>query len=251
MLKSYTQYKDWDMNKALSEAEAAYSANPLPIFTLQKADCQFALKQYGSACKTYLEVSHTDIASPQIFSAAAIAAEMDKQDSTIVLALLDSAINRFSQPYPKGAAIYLLQRANHLNKYRRFLEAANDFQAVEDLTGANNLSDNFFYIKEQCDLQAKLYPRALSDIEKALHFKPNNYDYLVERALSEWRVGNYDEAIYAGQQALKVNPNGADAYKAIGIANGEKGNKAEAIRNLQKAKQLGDPQAQMLIDSLK
>lgn len=251
MLPGYKQYKDWNMEKALSEAEAAYSANPLPLFILQKADCQFALKQYKAAFQTYQQVNATNIAGPKTFAAASVAAEMDKQDSTVVLALLDSAINRFEQPYPKGASIYLLQRASHLNRYGRYLEAANDYQAVEDLAGTNNLSHAFFYIKEQCDLKARLYPRALSDIEKALHLSPGNYDYLVEKALAEWRMGDYDEAIFAGQQALKANPKGADAYKAIGLAQGEKGNKKEALQNLQKAKELGDPQAEMLMKSLK
>ena len=80
--------------------------------------------------------------------------------------------------------------------------------------------------------------------------RPDDYDYTVEKALAQWRMGNYDEAIYAGKQALKLNPRGADAYKAIGLAYGEQGKKAEAIENLKKAKELGDPQAQALIESM-
>ncbi len=84
-----------------------------------------------------------------------------------------------------------------------------------------------------------------------INISENFLDYLVEKALAEWRMGNYDEAIYAGQQALKSNAKGADAYKAIGLAYGEKGKKAEAIKNLTKAKELGDPQAQALINCIK
>ena len=81
--------------------------------------------------------------------------------------------------------------------------------------------------------------------------KPDDYLYLVEKALAQWRMGNYDEAVYAGQKALKINPNGADAYKAIGLALGEQKKTAEAIKHLTKAKELGDPQAEALIQSLK
>lgn len=250
MFKDYQKYKDWDISKAASEAEEAYQINPLPIFTLQKADCQFALKQYKEAFDSYQEVNKSNLASPQTFAAASVSAEMSKQDSTIILAMLDSAINRYGTPHPKAATIYLIQRATHLDRYSRYKEAARDYQEVENLSGTNNLNDNFFYLKSQCDTRAKLYARALSDIEKALRLRPNDYDYLVENALAQWRMGNYDEAIYAGQQALKVNADGADAYKAIGLALGEQGKKAEAIKNLTKAKQLGDPQAEGLIQSL-
>lgn len=250
MLKGYKTYKDWDINRASTEADAAYQINPLPIFRLQKGDCQFALKQYKEAFDSYQEVNKSNLASPQTFAAASVAAEMSKQDSTIILAMLDSAVNRYGTPHPKAAAIYLLQRAAHLDKYGRYKEAARDYQEVENLSGTKNLNDNFFYIKSHCDTRARLYARALTDIEKALQIKPNDYDYIVEKALAQWRMGNYDEAIYEGEKALKINPNGADAYKAIGLALGEQGKKAEAIKKLTKAKELGDPQAEELIKSL-
>lgn len=250
MMAGYKQYKDWDMGKALSEADEALSCTPLPIFTLQKADCQYALKQYAEAFQSYQEVNKSNIASPQTFGAAAIAAEMSKQDSIVILALLDSAITRYGTPSPKAASIYILQRAAHLDRYGKYKEAAKDYQEVENLQGAKNLNDNFFYVKSLCETRARLYARALADIEKALLLRPNDYDYTVEKALAQWRMGNYDEAIYAGQQALKLNPKGADAYKAIGLAYGEQGKKAEALKNLRKAKELGDPQAQALIDSM-
>lgn len=251
MLKDYKQYKDWDINKALSEVSEAISINPISLYTLQKADCEFALKQYEAAYNSYQEVNASNISSPEIFNAASVAAEMAKKDSTIILALLDSAVARFGTPPAKGAAMYLLQRAAHLNKYGRYKEAARDYQAVEDLRGTKNLNDNFFYQKSVCDTRARLYAWALADIEKALSIRPNDYDYTVEKALAHWRMGNYDEAIYAGQQALKLNPQGADAYKAIGLAYGEQGKKADAIKNLTKAKELGDPQAEELIQNLK
>ncbi len=251
MLKTYKKYKDWDINKAKSEAEEAYKINPQPVFLLQKADCHFALKEYNEAFMSYQEVNKSNIVTPQTFGAAAVAAEMAKLDSTVVLTMLDSAVNFYGTPHPKAVIIYLVQRATHLDKYGRYKEAARDYQEVEDLSGIDNLNDNFFYLKSHCDTHAKLYARALSDIEKALRKRPDDYDYTVEKALAQWRMGNYDEAIFVGQQALKLNPNGADAYKAIGLALGEQKKITEAIKNLTKAKELGDPQAEALIQSIK
>lgn len=239
------------MDKSIAEAEAAYAESPIALFLLQKGDAQFAKKQYQEAYDTYQQVNQTNIASPQTFAAASVAAEMAGKDSTTILSLLDSAVNRFPKPYPKSAALYLLQRATHLHAYGQYAAAAADYQRVEDLQGTTKLNDNFYFQKYQCDTYAQYYPVALRDIEKALSYKPQDYSYLVEKALAEWRMGDYDEAIYAAQEAIKQNPNGHDAYKALGIAQAEKGDKTNALRNLAKAKELGDTQAQGLIDSLK
>ena len=113
------------------------------------------------------------------------------------------------------------------------------------------LSDVFFYNKEQVELKARLYPQALNDIEKALAIKPNEYVYLIEKALIETRTGHFEEAIYTATQAQKVDPNDPDSYKLIGISQSELGRKAEARQNLQRAYELGDPQAQEWLNSMK
>ena len=66
------------------------------------------------------------------------------------------------------------------------------------------------------------------------------------------RAGNLEEAIFGANQALKLDPEGADAYKILGIAYGQqKGKKNEALNYLRKAKELGDPQVDEWIEKLK
>ena len=132
-----------------------------------------------------------------------------------------------------------------------YREAAMDYHAYEQTVGVNRLSDAFFYEKEQVDLQARLYPWAIEDIDKALRLRPKEYLYLVEKAMVHLRVASYDEAVYAAEQALKVNSEGADAYKVLGIANAQNGKKDEALKFLNKAKELGDPQVEEWINELK
>ena len=73
---------------------------------------------------------------------------------------------------------------------------------------------------------------------------------MVEKAVIQLRVGSIDEAIYTAEQALKINPEGADAYKVLGIAYGQNDNKTEALKYLKKAKELGDPQVDEWIEKL-
>lgn len=250
MYKNYQKYKDWDLNKALSESSQAYQLSPLPLYRLQQGDCYFALKKYQEAFDTYQELNKTSFASPSTFFYAAKSRELLDDDSTVVLALLDSAIVRFPVPYTIDAAPYLLQRAQHRQKYGRFREAALDYDAYEKVVGSQNLNDNFFYMKEQAEVAANLFSWALNDIDKALFIKPKEYLYMVEKAVIQLRVGNNDEAIYDAQQALKLNADGADAYKVLGIANAQKNNKAEALKYLRKAKSLGDTQVDEWIKKL-
>lgn len=251
LYQSYKPYKDWTLSRALTEAQQAQQTSPNPLYQLQVGDCQFALKQYNDAYNTYQEINRSPAASSQTFFYAARARELVDDDSAAVLALLDSAMSRFSQPYRSPAGPYLLQRAQHRDKYGFYKAAALDYRDYEKLVGADHLNDAFFYQKEQCDLNARLYPWALEDIDKALAIKPDDYLYLVEKAVVELRVGNDDEAEYAARQALKVKPDGADAYKVLGIVAGQNKKKSEALRYLNKAKELGDPQAEALIKELK
>ena len=251
MYKSYQTYKDWTLEKALNEAQQAYEIMPMPLYQLQIGDCQFALKQYDAAFQTYQAVNASDFRSEKTFFYAARTRELMDDDSTVVLALMDSAMFRFPEPYSSEAGPYLLQRAQLRYKYGQYRKSALDFDAYEKLIGSHNLNDNFFYMKEQADLAAHIYPWAMSDIEKCLSIRPNDYLYIVEKAIVHLHVGDYEEAIYEAQRAAKIDSKGADAYKVIGIAYGQQGNKTEALKYLNQAKTLGDPQVDEWIEKLK
>lgn len=55
----------------------------------------------------------------------------------------------------------------------------------------------------------------------------------------------------AAKQAQKIDNTDPDSYKLMGIAYGELGNTAEARKNLQRAVELGDTEAQSWLNSMK
>lgn len=249
--KAYNQYKDWDLNRALSEIEQAYSLNPTPLFLMQKGKCLYALKRYSEAYDTYAKINTTRFRSSENLFCQSRALEMAGGDSTKVIALLDSAVMRFKRPLRPDAAPYLLYYANECNRYGFYKEASLGYQEYESLVGTKSLSDVFFYNKEQAELKARLYPQALNDIEKAISLKPQEYVYQIEKALIETRTGHFEEAIFTATQAQKLDPTDPDSYKLIGISLGELGRKAEARQNLQRAYELGDEQALEWLNSMK
>jgi len=80
---------------------------------------------------------------------------------------------------------------------------------------------------------------------------PKETLYYAEKASLEIRVGLYDNAIDTAKEALSVDANDSDGYLFLGVAQCLKGNKKEGIQNLQKAKEMGNLQADNLIEKYK
>ena len=120
----------------------------------------------------------------------------------------------------------------------------------ERLAGSN-LNANFYYGREQLEIKARMYPQALSDIEKAMSIEPKEPLYCAEAAALNFRIGQLDDAIEYAKKAIAIDDKFPDAYRIIGVCYNQKGNKAEAKKYLQKAVDLGDTLASGIIDKMK
>ena len=85
-------------------------------------------------------------------------------------------------------------------------------------------------------------------IVTAIGKDPKNTLYYCEKASLEIRVNLFDDAIKTAGQCIAVDPKLGEGYMFLGLAQCLKGDKAAGRQNLQKAKDLGDTQAQELID---
>ena len=72
--------------------------------------------------------------------------------------------------------------------------------------------------------------------------------YRGELAVVNIRVGRYDEAVNVLQEALKVQPQYAEAYRLMGQAYLQLKKQDEACAAFAKAKELGDPNVEALIE---
>ena len=241
------QFGDWTLEKALTEAQTAYNENPLPIYLLFQGDCLFGLKKYEQAYEKYQEVNQSSIASAETFYYAAKAKEKAGATSEELIALLDSAIAKYPKPYPQAAAPYFFERANQHIKSKQYKKAVLDFNEYEHLVGYQNLNDRFYYLREQAEIAGKMYEQAINDIERAKLLNPQETVYHIEHAFIMLRTNQNDAAIQSAQTALEQQPKNSDAYKILGLAWGEKGDKDKAIYYLNKAKELGASQIEELL----
>ena len=239
-------YEPWTLDFALEEAKAAYKANPQPVYQQQQAQILFAQQKYDAAYNIYMELARTDMLKAESYYAAA-QCKTQMGDKEAALALLDSTVNTFTKPYIKTAAPYLYARAQALFEAKKYRPAVNDYNDYETLMAAQ-LNANFYFLREQAEFAGHLYQQALNDIRRAAEMEPNELVYRAEKANVELRVGMIDDAIETAKGCISIAPEGSDGYLLLGLAQCVKGQKAEGLKNLSKAKELGNSQAQSLID---
>ena len=236
----------WTLDKAFSESQEAYRLKPMSVYLQQQAQIRFAQGKYAEAYSLYEQLTHTEMRSADIFFAAS-QCKGRLGDTNAQLALVDSAVNQFSRPYVKTAAPYLMARAQLLSDLGKFRLAVNDYNEYETLMTAQ-LEAPFYYNRSIAETGGHLFQQALNDINKAIEMAPSEPMYRAEKASLQVRVGQHKEAIETAQQLIKLSPELSDGYLFLGLAQCLTNQKAEGARNLNKAKELGNEQAQTLID---
>ncbi len=240
-------YGDWSFDKALEEVRKAIALQALPVYVQLEGDILFAKQDYAGALAAYEQVNHSDLASPASYFSAAQTKEMMKAPATEILALMDSCVAHCPQPYTEAAGPYLLARAQALLNANQARKAMLDYDAYFKAMNGN-VNAAFYYYREQAAMQARQYQRALDDLAKAIELAPNELLYRAELAVVNIRVGRSEEAVRILQEALKIEPNYAEAYRLMGQAYIQLKKKDEACESFAKAKELGDPNVDALIE---
>ncbi len=206
-------YPDWNLDLALKESREAYRINPQPVYRQQQAQILYAQQKYDEAGSIYEELAKGPLRNADTFYAAA-QCKLQQDNKKEALILLDSAVSMFTRPYIKTAAPYLHARAQLSMEFRRFQQAINDMQ----------------------DLVA---------------LEPTDVDLWAEKASFELRLNLFDQAFESATQCISLAPDVSDGYLMAGIAQCAKGDKKQGLQNLDKAKELGNSQAQKFIDKYK
>lgn len=206
----------------------------------------YAQKRYAEASAIYDRLFSTALRSPDLFYEAS-RCQLMQADTLRHLALLDSAVAQFTRPYLKEAAPYILARAQARIDAGKWRDGVNDLNDYETLMAAQ-VNDNFYYLRFQAEQSGRLFQQALNDIAKAIAMNPSQEIYYAEKASLEVRVGLYDEAVATAEECIKLAPEYSDGHLFLGLARCLKGEKEQGVKSLLKAKELGDPQAEGLIE---
>ncbi|WP_297643720.1 tetratricopeptide repeat protein [uncultured Bacteroides sp.] len=240
-------YKDWSFDTALEDVRKAMAIEELPVYVQMEGDILFAKQDYPAAWTSYEKVNNTNLASPATFFSAAKTKELMQAPAEEILALMDSCVARFNKPYTEEAAPYLLERAQARLNAGQARSAMLDYDAYYKAVNGK-VNDLFYYYREQAALKAKQYQRALDDMAKAIELNPDDLMYRAELAVVNIRVGRNEEALNILRAALEKDAGYAEAYRLMGIAQIQLKKNKEACASFAKAKELGDPNADALIE---
>jgi predicted Zn-dependent protease len=140
-----------------------------------------------------------------------------------------------------------LARAQAYGEAGMYRPALLDYNTYYDAVNGN-VNDLFYYYREQAANKAHQYQQALDDIQAAIDLKPKEMLYRVEQGAMNLRVNRIDVAVKQLQEAIKIDPKFAETYRILGLCQIEQKKNQEACANFAKAKELGDENAQPLID---
>ena len=236
----------WSYEQALEQAEQAVALDPQLPYLTQKAQLLFACKRYADSYAAFQDVIGKGGRTAECFYGAARCKEQ-LNDTTACLALLDSAAATFSTPYLKEAAPYIYARAQALAESGKYRLAVNDYNEYENLM-ISQVNSECYYIRSQVEAKARIFQQALNDLDKAIDKSPDILLYRSEKASLQIRVHLLDQAIETASERIRPFPDASDGYLFLGLAQCLKGDKVQGVGNLLKAIDLGDAQADVLIE---
>ena len=240
-------YPAWSFDKALQEVETAYGINPLPLYKDLEGQIRFAKGDYQKAYDTFMALTDSKLKNSELYYNAALCKQQLNAPDSEVVALLDSAVNNVDSLNIRDAAKYFLLRGDIYNKMENYRQAVFDYTRYEVISG-RNVNANFYYIREQAEVKAKLFKQALIDIDNAIYLAPKEPTFQAEKASLQLRLNMLKEAMESAKMCIETAPDFSDAYLVLGLAQIKTGNKSEGMANLNKAKEMGNPQAQSLIE---
>lgn len=239
-------YKNWNVDSAVSEVNKAIQESPLPMYYQLKGDILFSKADYAGAYEAYDAVNHSSLVSAASLYSAAKTKEL-MQDSEAALALMDSCIAKFAPPYTTEAAPYLLERGRMRDEAGQSRQALLDYDEYYRAV-STQVNDVFYYLRGQVAFRARVYQRALDDFAEAIEMNPQELTYRAELAVVNMRVGRNEEALNVLAEAEKIDPSYSEIYRLKGLTLVQMKRNSEACENFNKAKELGNTEAQALID---
>jgi tetratricopeptide (TPR) repeat protein len=239
-------YAQWSYGKVAEEAQKAYDIDPQPLYQHLLYQALYAQDKYKEAYDGFMSLTKTNFRNPELFYEAALSRKQMGANTDEALALIDSAVVNTDTLRFNEAAPYFMARGDIEREAGRYRDAVFDYARVE-LLMQGRMSADFYYMREQVEIKAKLFQQAVSDINRAIALDSQEPLYYAEKASLLLRVNKKEEALDAARQCVGIAPEYADGHLVLGMALVQTDQRAEGLQHLQRARELGSAQAEELI----
>jgi tetratricopeptide (TPR) repeat protein len=238
--------KDWNIRIASEKLQRAITINDSPVYRQLEGNIAFFQGDFEKAYELYMTVNQSPFASSLSFYLASNAKQRIAGGNMLeVIALMDSAVAK-SLTIPSEAAAYLQESIDLKMQFGLYEAAVRDYnQLYRALSG--NVSDVYYYYREQAKFRLGDLDGALNDIETAIAIDPQNAVYYAEEASVYLRMLNPARAVESLNKSIALDPEFAASHRLLGVCLLRLEKKEEACLAFQKAKELGDPIVDRLI----
>ena len=240
----------WTLDKALDEVQKAQSAKANDAYRHLQAQITYAKGDYAKAYTDFEVLTKTKFNNPELYLEMAQSRQHLGGTDQEILDLLNKSIELCDTPYVSTSAPYFYTRGQQLEKMGEYRKAVQDYYTYEYFN-QGRLGAAFYYMREQCEVKGRMWQQALQDILVASRLDPKEALYPTEAGSLLLRLNKLDAAMSAAQQAIQLDAAQPDAYLILGIAQCESKQKESGIKNIQKAKELGNTQADTFLQKYK
>ena len=241
---SLLSYKNWNLKAADDLVQKAIKERDLPLYQQLAGELAFIQENYEKAYACFTIVNQSPIATGvSFYYAAKSKQQLDGSDLLGVISLLDSAVAK-SPLIEMGN--YLLENIDLKLQLGLYDMAIKDYDKYI-LAMGGNVSDAFYYYRQQAKYRAGDLRGALTDIDMAILIDNANALYYAEKASVCLRLNDFPKAQENAEKAIALDDEFAAAYRLLGVCFVRQDNKPEACKHLTKANELGDPVAERLI----
>ncbi len=240
----------WTLDKALDEVQKAQSAKANDAYRHLQAQITYAKGDYAKAYTDFEALTKTKFNNPELYLEMAQSRQHLGGTDQEILDLLNKSIELCDTPYVSTSAPYFYTRGQQLEKMGEYRKAVQDYYTYEYFN-QGRLGAAFYYMREQCEVKGRMWQQALQDILVASRLDPKEALYPTEAGSLLLRLNKLDAAMSAAQQAIQLDDTQPDAYLILGIAQCESNQKESGIKNIQKAKELGNTQADTFLQKYK
>lgn len=240
----------WTLDKALDEVQKAQSAKANDAYRHLQAQITYAKGDYAKAYTDFEALTKTKFNNPELYLEMAQSRQHLGGTDQEILDLLNKSIELCDTPYVSTSAPYFYTRGQQLEKMGEYRKAVQDYYTYEYFN-QGRLGAAFYYMREQCEVKGRMWQQALQDILIASQLDPKEALYPTEAGSLLLRLNKVDAAISAAQQAIQLDASQPDAHLILGIAQCESKQKEEGLKNIQKAKELGNTQADTFLQKYK